>query len=380
MSLEQHINQSITHTVLWHSLLALAAVFLVSSPITAQKNSTALNTCPIEIRAEHLTTSCLQKNLSEVPNPTITAGCSEVTNLSFNDSYHELAKNTGFHTGYFALEHWEKKSGDGGVDVTGAPNCILVEGANIAQVSVAPGRTAIIAIEVPTKGFATFDWKNIGGSNLLFSILQNHNNQSIQRQGFCRSALLQPGDTFAFQIENASESHLSIQIADFAFLTNAAGIIRREWTATTDNQTQTTFNQYIAFQQLPLANIIFPENLDAQQKSLTPTNTGMPVFDEDGERITLYDQHELDQLKCAFAYTWTDEWTLDEQGYIVLRHWQVTDKSGNVREHTQMIRPQDSSALQNDFSLPTEQPSAGIGKKTSAIFFGDDYNSRITAM
>jgi len=364
-------------------MLALIAVLLAFSPNHAQETSTT-TTCPLDIRAKHLTTSCLQKNLSEVSNPTIKTTCNKVTSLSFEDSYYELTENTGFQTGYFALDRWTKKSGDGGVDVTGAPNCVLVEGANIAQVSVAPGRIAILEIEIPASGFAMFNWKSIGGSNLLFTTKLNTTKQPIERQGFYRSPRLKAGDAFAVLIENTSENHLKLEIADFEFLTNAIGVTERQWTAITDDQTQTIFNQYIAIEQLPLANIIFPENLDVQhapmlnaEANLAPEMTGLPLYDEDGEAMTLYDQHELDGLGCAFDYSWKDAWTLDAQGYALQRHWRITDKNGNVREHTQIIRPENISTIPDELT----QPSAGIGKKTSAMNnTSGDYNSRMAIL
>ena len=383
MSLAQHTKPSNTRKSLWQYMLALTAVLLACSPSQAQKRS-ATTFCPADIRAKHLTTSCLQKNLSEVSNPTIKTTCNRVTSLTFEDSYYELAENTGFQTGYFALDRWTKKSGDGGVDVTGAPNCVLVEGANMAQVSIAPGRTAILEIEVPATGFAMFNWKSVGGSNLLFTTKLNTTRQPIERQGFYRSPRLKAGDAFAVLIENTSENHLKLEIADFEFLTNAIGVTKRQWTAKTDDQNQTIFNQYIAIEQLPLANIIFPENLNEQhaptlnaEAYLAPAMTGFPIYDEDGEAMTLYDQHELDQLGCAFDYRWKDAWTLDAQGYALQRHWRITDKNGNVREHTQIIRPENISAIPDDLT----QPSAGIGKKTSAMNnTSGDYNSRMATL
>lgn len=60
-----------------------------------------------------------------------------------------------------------KNNGDGGVDVTGAPNSILVEGANKTSVKVStPGRINL-RIVTTAGDFVHFDWSNIGGSNLF---------------------------------------------------------------------------------------------------------------------------------------------------------------------------------------------------------------------
>lgn len=334
--------------------------------------------CPPVIRANHLTINCFEQDLGKVSYPSVETPCGVMTDLTYEETYYQLAQNSnpGF-PAYFELSRWEKINGDGGVDVTGAPNRILVEGANTAKVIVVPGQTLILRILVPARGYASFDCTNIGGSNLLFSAMVNNKVYPIKTKDFYRSALLQAGDVFELQMENTSKDWQEVKLTDFQFFTNAIVVLERNWKATDDKGNIANAKQFIAIESPSLSKVIFPENLDGQVNPILKTNdpkepifTGFPVFDEDGNALTMHDQHTLDARNCAFAVQWKDELRVDAQGYVLLRHWSVTDQNNNVREHTQIIRPQDISGfnLNAEELQQIQQPSVNTnGKKTSSI-------------
>lgn len=358
-------------------LLVLLVCAIALPPAFAQSTSQAVS-CPPVIRANHLTINCFEKDLGEVSYPSVETPCGVVTGLTYEDAYYELAQksNPGF-PDYFELFRWEKINGDGGVDVTGAPNRILVEGANTAKVIVVPGQTLILRIVVPARGYATFDCTNIGGSNLLFSAMVNNKVYPIKTKEFYRSALLQAGDVFALQMENTSKDQLEASLADFQFFTNATAVLTRNWTATDDKGNMANATQFIAIESPSLSKVVFPENLDGQASPMLKANetkepafTGFPVFDEDGNALTMHDQRTLKENNCAFTVQWRDELQMDAQGYLLLRHWSVTDQNNNIREHTQIIRPQGVSGFNlNAEELQQIQQSSvnANGKKTSSI-------------
>lgn len=358
-------------------LVVLVVCVIALPPAFAQSTSQAVY-CPPVIRASHLTINCFEQDLGEVSYPSVETPCGAVADLTYEDAYYELAQksNPGF-PDYFELFRWEKINGDGGVDVTGAPNRILVEGANTAKVIVVPGQTLILRIVVPARGYATFDCTNIGGSNLLFSAIVNNKVYPIKTKEFYRSALLQAGDVFALQMENTSKDQLEASLTDFQFFTNATAVLVRNWTAKDDRGNMANATQFIAIESPSLSKVVFPENLDGQASPMLKANepkepafTGFPVFDEDGNTLTLHDQRTLKGKNCAFTVQWRDELQMDAQGYVLLRHWSVTDQNNNVREHTQIIRPQDISGfnLNAEELQQIQQPSVNAnGKKTSSI-------------
>ena len=71
--------------------------------------------------------------------------------------------------GYFDPANWQVKQeiirkGDGGVDVTGAPDARLVEGADGALAFAAPGGTLHLQRIIPAKGFLALDLVKVGSS------------------------------------------------------------------------------------------------------------------------------------------------------------------------------------------------------------------------
>ncbi|MFN7115385.1 MAG: hypothetical protein ACK4TA_01220 [Saprospiraceae bacterium] len=337
--------------------LVLACVPVAFYPCEAQHTiPTASNACEPIIQVTHATISCFDlKNSNKVQIPTIDTPCGgAITSLTYQDSYYELAarRMPGF-AGYFDWARWEKKSGDGGVDVTGAPNGILVEGANIAKVSVAPQMETILRIVIPAEGYAAFDWTNIGGSNLSLEALINTKVYTVRSKGFYRTPLLRIGDTLTLRIKATDAS--AIQLSNFNFFTNAIGVTERRWTATNKLGAQFIFDQFITVQRPPISNIVFPGNAAQVDAMAAPNITGFPVLDEDGDFKTLNDQRVLDKNDCGFNISWEDT----TNGTVITRRWMIEDAyNGNVLEHTQQIQTTEFIPEANiKQTVPTARPN-----------------------
>ncbi len=330
------------------TLLYFSAIFHIH-PIQAS--------CLPVIQVAHIESDCREKK-QETNLPTVETPCGELQSLTYQDSYYELTFQTesGF-SGYFAISRWEKKSGDGGVDVTGAPNSVLVEGAGIAQVTVAPKSTLLLRIAVPAKGFAAFDWKNVGGSNLLFQCQTNETAHSIARPGFYRSPLLHAGDQLSLYFQNNDDTAQQIQLSKFRFMSNYSTIIERTWLAEDTQGNRSAALQFIALRQPAITQVVFPDHVDDTNprwtNTLTPSALGYPVFDEDGDLFTTHDQYAIAENNCSLHLSWQDEMTPT----VLLRHWKVQDTiNGNTVQHTQRIHLRYASDSINAPNLEAATP------------------------
>lgn len=298
---------------------------------------------------------------SALPQPVASDNCSPASSLvlSHQDTVLDFGCGyTGF-AGYFAPANWDiclTNTGDGGVDVSGAPNSVLVEGANNSPMSSTGSYITRFKIVVPTEGYVSFDWSSFGGSSFTnegfyFTI----NNWCIRlssdmlQSGTYTSGLLQPGDVLSFeQASNGTSNFNSTAISNFHFSTYAWKVIQRKWTVTDAWGNTATKLQTITVNRATLSQIQFPKNRDGVQAPMLacgsnasdPSVTGMPFIDEDGNPATIADQYAVDNGDCFFNLTYTDQSIPTCEGSeLILRKWTVLDNcTGNFEEHTQIIK------------------------------------------
>ena len=124
------------------AIFAICSAFICLLPLHAyshnnitQSNTSHLKeTCTFQVNPQHQTLYCLEKfNAENTPLPIISSSCGSIQSTTYQDEYLDLGCTSNGFTGYFMTPNWQssKIKGDGGVDVTGAPNSILVEGANL---------------------------------------------------------------------------------------------------------------------------------------------------------------------------------------------------------------------------------------------------------
>ncbi|MCB9267690.1 MAG: hypothetical protein H6558_21915 [Lewinellaceae bacterium] len=306
----------------------------------------------LRLEGTHQAVSCLKQQ--EITPPVVYASDNANTSLAHKDQYFKLGCAVSGFTEYFAPSRWAaaKIIGDGGVDVTGAPNSILVEGANRASVIATPGSAASYRIAIPADGYISFDWVYIGGSNFLnqkFWIEVNGEHIESMAPGHTSgsffSSLLHPGDELSFNIDSDGKG-FSIQLSGFEFLSNAIGVIERHWQAHSENGARSSFTQLISIKKPDFNQVIFPGNCDGiinprveSGASAEPQWTGFPVIDEDGSLATTDDQYPLSDDGCSFSVKWEDEALYDNGECIIFRHWTVSDYcGGNVQTQTQVIK------------------------------------------
>ncbi len=300
----------------------------------------------------HLTVNCLETNaLSALPQPQVKDISGEITGLSSEDQYFSLASASKEWTAYFSISRWEtiKVKGDGGVDVTGAPNAILVEGANSAQVRVEAQSVVQFQIVIPADGFIAFDYENFGGSNLLNQLFTVRAGASVKVQKAPKakffSTSLHRGDVLTLSFDNATDMVMNLQINNLRFFTNAAGVWERRWTATNAKGESIAFPQYVTISKASIADVLFPGDVYFDENGLAetpictdPVCTGYPFIDQDGNLATTFDRVVIDRSNCDFLVSWSDDLVQLSDKCVLERHWTISDRvSDNVFTALQSI-------------------------------------------
>lgn len=314
------------------------------------------------IQPNHLALNCAQDtDVSSVGMPPIGDNCSNQMAISHQDSTFEF--DCGFigFKKYFAPSNWTvtlTDTGDGGVDVTGAPNSILVEGAGNSPQTISPCYVTSFSIVIPADGYVSFDWSSFGGSTFnLDAFYLTINNWSVQlsndsiQSGAFTTGLLHAGDLLSFdQTSDGDANVVNTLISNFHFQTQAWKVLRRTWSATDEWNNTAHQNQFIALLRTQLSQVVFPPDLDgvngpilACDDPATPQQTGVPFIDEDGDPNTANDQFPLESGDCFFTLSYEDLISPNCQGSeLLVRKWTIADEcSGEILEREQLIYRQD---------------------------------------
>jgi hypothetical protein len=340
------------------AMLLLLPIIGQASPVLP-KNTTGRDSsahCEIRLDGFHHAVTSLEI-LAPIP-PVAVASCGDAVKLSFEDQYFQLGCIVSGFKDYFALSRWAAHTikGDVGVDVTGAPNSILVEGANTASVVAAPESEASVQIAIPADGFVAFDWRHVGGStfsHLPFWVDINGERaddaHADQQSGSFFFGPLAAGDLLGLHVLADSES-LAVELSNFTFHSNAMGVLERRWKAVSAGHLEAVFTQLVSVKKPNLSLVVFPGNYDGFEypalswgESIHPEWTGYPVLDEDGLLSTTHDQHSLRESAAPFNFSWRDEVLYDDAGNwcSIFREWTVADEcGGNILLHIQHIKLQ----------------------------------------
>ncbi len=352
------------------------------SKIYSSTNSILQETiCQPQITGQHLQVFYRELDqLRYIGQPTVSHTCGSAVELTSEDQYHMLGCQAEGLTNYFALDRWStaKIKGDGGVDVTGAPNSMLVEGANIAQSKVPTTGTQRFQIAIPAEGFISFDWRNIGGSNLFGIQVNEATIEWTEQNTNFFSMPLEAGDLLNLYIPIGQD--LDHYVANFQFMTNAMGVLVREWTAIDVEGSQDHFTQLVSLDKTSLAQVFFPSSTHTTQKAAkaTPNLTGFPVIDLDGNLSTTNDQYLLEEKDDVFDLSWSDELIQNKDGFFLQRTWVVEDWcSGSNLQKTQIIRLE--NGLQH-LSVDQIDDATGLDLRIqpASSSFSDDFEKDFT--
>ena len=318
-----------------------------------------------DIDFEHVTLNCSEDpSVASVGEPSATDNCSSVVTLTHQDSVIDFGCGyTGF-SGYFDPGNWQiclPSTGDGGVDVTGAPGQVSVEGADSYPQASSPPQVTRFKIEIPTEGFVSFDWNSIGGPNFdnegFYLTINNWcvqlTNDSVQG-GSYTTGLLQPGDILSFeQKSDGDAASVNTTVSNFHFHTAAWKVIHRIWTATDEFGNTRQETQVITLNRATLSQVHFPPDRDGISAPMLDCGgaadlgiTGLPFIDEDGDLGTTDDQFDLQTGDCMLSYLFEDQVIMTCEGSeLIIREWTVVDDcTSQILEHTQLIKLFDVTA------------------------------------
>ncbi len=340
--------------LLWSCVLAGA---FSQGAITPPSAFNINSDCQLWVNPRHISTLCVDASSAETfPEPIIEKSCARASLELLNTKQYPLGCQQEGWIDYFTPANWEvyKINGDGGVDVTGAPNALLVEGANKALIQIDPLSELQFQIVIPAEGYINFEWDNVGGSNLYLEVWVNGQLRSRKHAGpnpFF-SPLLRTGDLLALRFIQEQEQAVEVAINRFRFITNSVGVKVKNWALNTDTE-QRTFRQMITFERANLANITFPANRSGQtlqkeeeKQLLSPQKLGYPFIDQDGNPYTEEDQIFIDNSFYQLELSWEDEFQKTADGYQLLRHWTINDQcAGNYLQETQVINLYDRPDL-----------------------------------
>lgn len=340
--------------ILFSMSISFAQAQSFNIPLTSTYEPTLESTSPLDpLVVMHERVSCLaySSDYQSTP-PLITTQGFNIQNLNYSDQYTDLSCQLQGFGGYFRPANWSVRKiyGDGGVDVTGAPNIVLVEGANTILVEVEAGRTVILSIQLPADGFLSFDWNTIGGStsNVGCSAVVNGNIVNDQHYS---STFLSLGDQL--QIALQAKKKVSVQLTNLSFATDALGLVERTWYATSTSNQTLSATQLIAIERFSITDVIFPSHLDGVERpmlghgaSTSPLQTGQPFYDADGNEATRGDQYPLENDKFGFQIQWEDH--IEQKGILqtITRTWTITDRcTSSTMNNTQIIKVLEAGPL-----------------------------------
>ncbi len=354
-----------------------------------------------KVDCQNINIKCTEDdNPAALGEPYAYDNCTDVMSLEHEDDIIDLGCGMQGFQGYFDPSNWTEQTsnGDGGVDVTGAPNAVLVEGANSSPFKTRPRYLTRFRIAVPAEGYISFDWSSFGGSNFnVDAFYITINDVCIQlsfndiTSGTWQSWLLQPGDIVSFeQASDGTPNSVNTEVSNFQFLTTAQKIIHRTWTATDDFGNKGNCLQVITLERATLGDVHFPANLDGLQAPILncgdgadPIVTGFPFLDDDGNLNTTFDQYPIENGDCTFSMTYVDQSIITCPGSeVILREWSILDDcNSQVLKEIQIIKLFDTTppliSCPANLTLGTNTPECGMTVTLPAANATDDCTQNV---
>lgn len=266
------------------------------------------------------------------------------------EQYFELGCTVNNFSGYFDPSRWVScdYSGDSGVDVTGAPiPKLLVEGTNRDLIEVANKRCEQFSIIIPANGYISFEWDVLGSSisqhptatSFLSFFINEKTIHLPANQVDFTAPYLHQGDRITFQL--ASDNTSDLVIRHFEFMSNAMGVIERNWYS----DLNTLNRQFIPIENTSISNVVIPAVVEitlsdfAELERLTqPYLVGQPYLDQDGNEDTQEDQVNLLEVKTTLDLSWEDAISYDDNGdVVIIREWSVYDGCAGNQIHQQQL-------------------------------------------
>lgn len=250
-----------------------------------------------------------------LPSAQITAG-----------TYYNLGcKHQGW-AGYFLPQRWDKtvEFGDGGVDVTEAPNAEVAEGVTPDRLEVQTGASIRYAwrITIPADGYLYFQLEKVGSflsprissTDTDIEVIHNHEQFPFNRlaDGSYFSPLLEAGDIFGLVF---SEQATTYNWSQLTFYSNSVGVL-----VSPNNSIPWAADTVTPIPKAAIDQLFFPND-----KPET-----WPIVDLDGDLFTLEDQiiAQVGDPTNPLPLSYRDQIRVKEGQYWVSREFVVKEPCG----------------------------------------------------
>jgi hypothetical protein len=224
--------------------------------------------------------------------------------------YFDLACNAGAWSGYFAPKRWNRVVEDKAIaslvatqmnhDMGDIPSVVFEEGRK---------HTENWSIEIPAAGYLSFCLQPtpLGKqATVSVSINDNETEYQVRSDGLYYSPYLQRGDVFSLQIPAGMAVYYWSKLV---FHSNFNAVIVRP-------QAPTIEQKYVPIIEGNIQRVFFPSDAPGT----------WPVFDQDGDRSTLFDQQELRSSNDRFEVEYTDNQIFTNDTFTLERTFVIREK------------------------------------------------------
>lgn len=249
---------------------------------------------------------------AELPDYAVNEGISEWPEQDSNDDYlyFDLGCNSGAWSGYFAPQRWSRQVKNE-PQATLPPSLTQLSEGGIPGIAFEQARefTESWSIEIPVPGYLSFCLQPppLSGESAVAVVINDQETDYLVRSdGLYYSPYLQRGDKFSLRIPAGMAVYYWSKLV---FHSNFHAVIVRPG-AKTDEQ------KYLAISQGSIQRVFFPSDAPGT----------WPVFDEDGDRSTIYDQTELRSSDDRFEVEYTDNQILNDGKFTLERTFTIREK------------------------------------------------------
>ncbi|WP_020570601.1 hypothetical protein [Neolewinella persica] len=224
--------------------------------------------------------------------------------------YFDLGCNAGAWSGYFAPKRWRRVVEDKAI-VSLAATRMNHDKGDVPSIIFAEGRehTENWSIEIPAAGYLSFCLQPtplVNQATVSVSINDNETDYQVRSDGLYYSPFLQRGDVFSLQIPAGTAVYYWSKLV---FHSNFNAVIVRPQAATIEQK-------FVPIIEGNIQRVFFPSDAPGT----------WPVFDQDGDRSTVFDQQELRSSNEIFEVEYTDNQIFTERTFTLERTFIIREK------------------------------------------------------
>lgn len=249
---------------------------------------------------------------TEVPDYAVNEEITDWREEAISDDYlyFDLGCNSGAWSGYFAPQRWSRIV-ENEAQATLPATLSSLEHGDAPGIAFEEGRefTENWSIEIPVAGYLSFCLQPpplSGETTVSISINDQETDYLVRSDGLYYSPFLQRGDVFSLRIPAGMAVYYWSKLL---FHSNFHAVIVRP-------NAKTKEQKYLPISQGSIQRVFFPSDAPGT----------WPVFDEDGDRSTRFDQTELRSSDERFDVEYTDNQSFVNNVFILERTFTIREK------------------------------------------------------